>query len=169
MKKRKIIFIIIALIGIISITIGTFLIFSSKKKKKEEENPIIYDLKCEKEMYNFIYKSVIKVTANYSTKDDEILASQIIATITPSEETNEKYLENLYNEYTTLYKNKDGYPTYNLNLSDSLTIEELTDYRKVKNIPDQILRDFIDLPHLDLKQTKSELEKELEDSKFLCK
>ena len=83
MKKRKIIFIIIALIGIISITIGTFFIFSSNKEK-EEENPIIYDLKCEKEMYNFIYKSVIKVTANYSTKDDEILASQIIATITPS-------------------------------------------------------------------------------------
>lgn len=165
---RKIIFSLIILIGIISITVGTYLIFSLNKEKTREEAPITYDLKCEKEIYNLIYNTTIKITANYSTNNDEILSSKIVANIIKGEETKEEYLVNLYNEYTTLYKDKEGYPVYKIKLNNNLLIEEITDYKKVKNIPDQIFRDFINTPHLNLEQSKSELLEELESFKFVC-
>lgn len=165
---RKIIFSLIILIGIISITVGTYLIFSLNKEKTREEAPITYDLKCEKEIYNLIYNTTIKITANYSTNNDEVLSSKIVANIIKGEETKEEYLVNLYNEYTTLYKDKEGYPVYKIKLNNNLLIEEITDYKKVKNIPDQIFRDFINTPHLNLEQSKSELLEELESFKFVC-
>lgn len=166
---RKIIFSLMILIGIISITVGTYLIFSlNNKEKTREEAPITYDLKCEKEIYNLIYNTTIKITANYSTNNDEILSSKIVANIIKGEETKEEYLVNLYNEYTTLYKDKEGYPVYKIKLNNNLLIEEITDYKKVKNIPDQIFRDFINTPHLNLEQSKSELLEELESFKFVC-
>ncbi len=165
---RKIIFSLMILIGIISITVGTYLIFSLNKEKTREEAPITYDLKCEKEIYNLIYNTTIKITANYSTNNDEILSSKIVANIIKGEETKEEYLVNLYNEYTTLYKDKEGYPVYKIKLNNNLLIEEITDYKKVKNIPDQIFRDFINTPHLNLEQSKRELLEELESFKFVC-
>ena len=165
---RKIIFSLMILIGIISITVGTYLIFSLNKEKTREEAPITYDLKCEKEIYNLIYNTTIKITANYGTNNDEILSSKIVANIIKGEETKEEYLVNLYNEYTTLYKDKEGYPVYKIKLNNNLLIEEITDYKKVKNIPDQIFRDFINTPHLNLEQSKRELLEELESFKFVC-
>lgn len=148
--------------------IGTFLIFLSNKENIKEYSPVTYDLKCEKEMYNFIYEATINITANYSTKDDEIIASEITATITQDDDSNNNYLDNLYNEYTKLYENKDNYPIYELVLNNTMIIKEKTNYKEVTKIPDQTFRDFVNMPHLDLSQRKDDLIEELTTYKFTC-
>lgn len=167
MKRKKIIYIIIIIISLICIITGIIIVQLNNDNEDKEET-ITYDLKCEKEMYNFIYETTINITANYSTKDDEIIASEITATITQDDDSNNNYLDNLYNEYTKLYENKDNYPIYELALNNTMTIKEKTNYKEVTEIPDQTFRDFVNMPHLDLSQRKKDLIEELTTYKFTC-